>query len=350
MTDYTLDELGWRPAFLQSLDLDHDALDDVVRISAVHRDAYEAIGPDGPMRLRMMPIDTPVDERPTVGDWVLVDRALERPARVLPRLTLFTRKAAGHDESQQLIAANVDVALIVTSCNGDFNTSRLERYLALVRDAGAFPVIVLTKADLVPDAEDFGVRARDIAGDCPVELLNARDLDDVRKLMVWMGRHQTLALLGSSGVGKTTLLNGLTGKSEAVSGIREDDAKGRHTTRGRSMHPLTDGGWAIDLPGMRELGLTSAHEGMDATFGDITELANHCRFSDCQHDQEPGCSVREAIDDGRLDEDRLQRFRKLEREIARNEASLAQRRAKDRNFSKLVRNSQTQRWTHRKQT
>jgi len=349
MTKYTLDELGWRPAFLQSLDLDHDSLDDVVRISAVHRDAYEAIGADGPIRLRMMPIDTPIDDRPTVGDWVLIDRALERPARVLPRQTLFARKAAGHDESHQLIAANVDVALIVTSCNDDFNTSRLERYLSLVRDAGAFPVIVLTKADLAENAEDYAARARAIAGDCPVELLNAREPEEMKKLIVWMGKHQTLALLGSSGVGKTTLLNGLTGKSEAVSGIREDDAKGRHTTRGRSMHQLTIGGWAIDMPGMRELGLTTTQEAVETTFLDITELASLCRFADCRHEQEPGCKVREAIEDNRLDEDRLARFRKLEREIARNEASLAQRRAKDRTFSKQVRNSQTQRWNHRKE-
>lgn len=350
MTNYTLDELGWRPAFLQSLDLDHEAISDVVRISAVHRDAYEAIGPDGELRLHMMPIETPVEDRPTVGDWVLMDRALERPARVLDRQTLFARKAAGHDHSVQLIAANVDAGFIVSSCNDDFNLPRLERYLSLVRDAGAFPVIVLTKADLAADAADYVARARKIAGDCPVEAVNARDPAELEKLMVWVGKNQTLALLGSSGVGKTTILNALAGKDEAVSGIREDDAKGRHTTRGRSMHKLNAGGWAIDLPGMRELALAGTQEGLETTFGDLLELTHQCRFSDCQHDREPGCAVRAAIESGDLDEARLARYRKLEREIERNEASIHEQRNKQRGFAKMVKQVQSQRWAHRKRT
>lgn len=350
MTHYTLDELGWRPAFLQSLDLDHEAISDVVRISAVHRDAYEAIGPDGEIRLHMMPIETPVEARPTVGDWVLMDRALERPARVLDRQTLFARKAAGHDHSVQLIAANVDAGFIVSSCNDDFNLPRLERYLSLVRHAGAFPVIVLTKADLSEDAADFAARARKIAGDCPVETVNARDQAELEKLMIWVGKNQTLALLGSSGVGKTTILNALTGKDEAVSGIREDDAKGRHTTRGRSMHKLTNGGWAIDLPGMRELALAGTQEGLESTFGDLLELTRQCRFSDCRHEQEPGCAVRAAIERGDLDETRLVRYRKLEREIERNETSIHEQRNKQRGFTKTVKQVQSQRWAHRKRT
>jgi ribosome biogenesis GTPase len=350
MTIYSLEELGWRPAFLQSLDLDRESVDDTARISAVHRDTYEALSPQGELRLRPMPADTPVEDRPTVGDWVLVDTALERPARVLDRQTLFARKAAGHDHSIQLIAANVDAGFIVSSCNDDFNLPRLERYLSLVRDAGAFPVIVLTKADLAEDAADFAARARKIAGDCPVETVNARESAELEKLMAWVGKNQTLALLGSSGVGKTTILNALSGKSEAVSGIREDDAKGRHTTRGRSMHRLTSGGWAIDLPGMRELALAGTQEGLESTFGDLLGLTRECRFSDCQHAREPGCAVRAAIDSGDLDEARLARYRKLEREIERNEASIHEQRNKQRGFAKMVKQVQSQRWAHRKRT
>jgi len=350
MNLYTLDELGWRPAYLQSLDLDQEAISDVVRISAVHRDAYEAIGPDGEIRLHLMPIETAVDDRPTVGDWVLIDRALERPARVLDRQTLFARKSAGHDHSVQLIAANVDAGFIVSSCNDDFNLPRLERYLSLVRDAGAFPVIILTKADLAEGAADFAARARTIAGDCPVETVNALEPKELEKLMVWLGKNQTLALLGSSGVGKTTLLNGLTGKNEAVSDIRDDDAKGRHTTRGRSMHRLTSGGWAIDLPGMRELALSGNQESLDSTFDDLIELTMQCRFSNCQHEKEPGCAVRVAIEGGDLDEARLARYRKLEKEVAHNDASLHQRRNRDRAFTKVVRSTQSQRWKHRKES
>lgn len=343
MTIYSLEELGWRPAFLQSLDLDRESVDDTARISAVHRDTYEALSPQGELRLRPMPADTPVEDRPTVGDWVLVDTALERPARVLDRQTLFARKAAGHDHSIQLIAANVDAGFIVSSCNDDFNLPRLERYLSLVRDAGAFPVIVLTKADLAEDAADFAARARKIAGDCPVETVNAREPAELEKLMAWVGKNQTLALLGSSGVGKTTILNALSGKSEAVSSIREDDAKGRHTTRGRSMHRLTSGGWAIDLPGMRELALAGTQEGLESTFGDLLELTRECRFSDCQHAREPGCAVRAAIDSGDLDEARLVRFRKLQKEMEHHDASLAQRRAKAKALGKVYRNAKADR-------
>lgn len=343
MTIYSLEELGWRPAFLQSLDLDRESVDDTARISAVHRDTYEALSPQGELRLRPMPADTPVEDRPTVGDWVLVDTALERPGRVLDRQTLFARKAAGSGQDIQLIAANVDTAVIVSSCNDDFNLPRLERYLSLVREAGAFPVIVLTKADLTHDPDDYAGQARRIAGDCAVETLNALDAADLAKLTGWVGKNQTLAFLGSSGVGKTTLLNALTGKDEAVSGIRENDGKGRHTTRGRSMHRMINGGWAIDLPGMRELALTGSPSGIESTFDDMLALAEQCRFSDCRHAQEPGCAVQAAIASGELDADRLVRYRKLEKEVEHHDASLAQRRARAKTLGKVYRNAKADR-------
>jgi ribosome biogenesis GTPase len=347
MTDMTLEELGWRPAFFQSLDLDQDSLEDLARITAVHRDGYEAIAPDGELRLRPMPADVENEARATVGDWIVIDRALERPLRILTRQSLFSRKAAGSANTTQLIAANVDTAFIVSSCNDDFNLPRLERYLALVREAGAFPVIVLTKADLADDAGAFIEAARTITAEMPVEALDARDVEASAGLTAWLGRHQTLALLGSSGVGKTTLLNSLTGRNDAVATIRDDDAKGRHTTRARFMRPLRHGGWAIDLPGMRELGLANATGGLEATFADVLSLADNCRFNDCQHESEPGCAVRTAINAGELDPRRLSRFRKLEREIAHNDATLAERRAKQKDFAKMARSIQSQRWAHR---
>lgn len=350
MTDTTLEELGWRPAFFQSLDLDQDSLDDLARISAVHRDGYEALSPQGELRLRPMPAELTDEDRATVGDWVVIDRALERPARILARQSLFSRKAPGTARGTQLIAANVDTAFIVTSCNEDFSLPRLERYLALVREAGAFAVIVLTKMDLAEAPDRFVDEAKTVAADTPIEVLDARDAGASGRLAEWLGQHQTLALLGSSGVGKTTLLNGLTGRADAVSDIRDDDAKGRHTTRTRFMRPLLAGGWAIDLPGMRELGLANASDGLDATFADIVQTAEACRFKDCRHESEPGCAVREAIDAGELDADRLARFRKLEREIERNDATLAERRAKLKDFAKMVRSTQSQRWAHRNKT
>ncbi|PIW28688.1 MAG: ribosome small subunit-dependent GTPase A [Rhodobacterales bacterium CG15_BIG_FIL_POST_REV_8_21_14_020_59_13] len=347
MTAYTLEELGWRPAFLQSLDLDREPVDDIARISAVHRDTYEALSPQGELRLRPMPADTPVEDRPTVGDWVLVDTALERPARVLERQTLFARKAAGSGQDVQLIAANVDTAIIVSSCNDDFNLPRLERYLSLVREAGALPVIVLTKADLTDNPDDYAARARRIASDCAVETLNALDTDELAKLTEWVGKNRTLAFLGSSGVGKTTLLNALTGKDEAVSGIREGDGKGRHTTRGRSMHRMINGGWAIDLPGMRELALTGTPSGIESTFDDMLALAGQCRFSDCRHEQEPGCAVQAAIANGELDGDRLVRYRKLEKEVEHHDASLAQRHSRAKALGKHYRSVKQDRKSRR---
>lgn len=347
MTVYSLEELGWRPAFLRSLDLDRESVDDTARISAVHRDTYEALTPLGEIRLRPMPADTPVEDRPTVGDWVLVDTALERPARVLERQTLFARKAAGTGQEVQLIAANVDTAIIVSSCNDDFNPARLERYLSLVREAGSFPVIVLTKADLTENPDDYASQARRVAAGCVVETLNARDAGELAKLTEWVGKNQTLAFLGSSGVGKTTLLNALTGKDEAVSDIRESDGRGRHTTRGRSMHRMINGGWAIDLPGMRELALTGTQAGLESTFDDMLALSDQCRFTDCRHEQEPGCAVQAAIASGELDGDRLVRYGKLEKEVKRHDASLAQRRARARTPGKQYRNAKADRNSRR---
>ena len=343
MTIYSLQELGWSPVYLQDLDFDHEALDDVARITAVHRNRYEALDTSGPITLYPATDDLNGEDRPTVGDWVVIDRTLERPIRVIARKSLFRRKAAGEAHSVQLIAANVDTALIVTSCNDDLNPARLERYLAMVREAGATPVIVLTKADLAGDPYDFVDLARTIAGGALVEAVNALDPASLAALDIWCGCGETLALIGSSGVGKTTLMNTLTGGTESTGGIRDDDAKGRHTTRGRSLHGLPYGGWIIDTPGMRELALAGADAGLSSTFSDIVELAETCRFSDCAHGEEPGCTVRAAIADGSLAADRLKRFEKLGREMRFNDETLAERRTRMKAWGKTIKNAHAKR-------
>lgn len=340
MTDF-LDRLGARPAVLAAIDLDAERLEDLARVAAVHRGGLDVLTADGPLRLRHAPA-TDEDDRPAAGDFILIDRALERPARILPRTSLFKRKAAGVETRIQLIAANVDTGFIVSSCNADFSPARLERYLAMVREAGAEPVILLTKADLA-DPAPFLDDARAVAGAALVEALDARDGQALDRLGPWIGRGQTVALIGSSGVGKTTLVNTLTGEAAATGTIREDDAKGRHTTRARTLHALTTGGWIIDTPGLRELALADVAAGLSATFEDIEQIEARCRFGDCRHGGEPGCAMAAAIEQGELDPDRWRRFEKLKREAARNDATLAERRAAAKSLGKLYRRVQGER-------
>jgi ribosome biogenesis GTPase len=246
-----------------------------------------------------------------------------------------------------LIAANLDTLFVTSSCNADFNPARIERYLALAAQAGVVPVLVLTKADACAEPGDYLARTAAFAPSLVAEALDARDPAAVARLAPWCGPGQTVAFVGSSGVGKSTLVNTLTGSALATRGIREDDAKGRHTTTARSLHPLPSGGWLIDTPGMRALRLYDAAEGVAAVFDDIAALAASCRFSDCSHDTEPGCAVLAAIDAGELAPERLSRWRKLGREDAHNTASIAEQRHAERTFGKVVRSAK-QRARHKR--
>jgi ribosome biogenesis GTPase / thiamine phosphate phosphatase len=339
MTDNlpSLRDLGWSPFFQSQLDIDEIGVLAPRRVAAVHRSAVDLLGPDGPSRAETDP--DPEAEPLAVGDWVLVrpeDGRIERP---LERKTELRRRAAGTGRAVQLIAANVDTLFVTSSCNADFNPARIERYLALAAQAGVTPVLVLTKADTAVDPEDYAGRAAALSPSLVVEVLDARDSQAASRLGPWCGPGQTVAFVGSSGVGKSTLVNTLTGAAQATQGIREDDAKGRHTTTVRSLHRLPTGGWLIDTPGMRALRLYDAAEGVAAVFGDIEALAEACRFSDCGHAGEPGCAVEAAIEAGELAPDRLQRWRKLAREEAHNTASIAEQRRASRAFGRIARSA-----------
>lgn len=332
--DLRLADLGWTPSFAAQFSPSDSPDHLAVRVVAVHRDRIAVLGETVDATI---PSRLPDATHPTVGDWLIVARDTLRPVRILGRTSLFQRRAAGTGREVQLIAANVDTLFVVSSCNRDFNPARIERYLVLAREAGVLPVVVLTKADLADDAGDYARTARRLLPGLIVETLDARDAGAAAGLGVWCGPGQTVALLGSSGVGKSTLVNTLAGSSAATGAIRADDDRGRHTTTARALHRLAHGGWLLDTPGMRELQLADARDGLDEVFDDIVALARTCRFSDCTHDAEPGCAIRAAIAAGRLDPQRLARWRKLAAENAFNTASLAERRTRDRAFGKMVR-------------
>ena len=278
------------------------------------------------------------EERPTVGDWVLLNETLDNVQRVLERKSLLKRLSAGRESEFQLLGANVDTMFLVSSCNDEFNLGRMERFLSLAFDAGVQPVIVLTKADLCDDSENYLAEVKRLGGNLVVELVNALDLASLGNVAVWVQPGQTIVLLGSSGVGKSTLLNTLSGLNlQVTKDIRGDDSKGRHTTSHRSLHLLPEGGLVLDSPGIRELSLAEVESGVLRMFDDIEALADECRFSDCVHESEPDCAVRAAIASGDLEERRLASYRKLTREEAHNTESVAERHARFRQFSKVVR-------------
>ena len=327
----TLAQLGWRPFFQQQLRLEQWEYP-VARVVAQHRNRLDLLAEAGERGLDLHP-DMP---EITVGDWLVLSPKGNFD-NLLERQSLFRRKAAGSKVGEQLIAANVDTLFIVTSLNDDFNLNRIERYLSLANEVGAAPVIVLSKADLSDDPEMFCHQVQALDSLLMVVAINCLDADEVHKLSPWCKTGNTVALMGSSGVGKSTLVNTLLGKTVQSTGtIREDDSKGRHITTGRSLLRIPQGGLLLDTPGMRELQLADCDVGVNTTFADITSLAEQCRFGNCQHDSEPGCAVQDAIDRGELKARRLSSYQKLMREQAFNSATLAEKRARDKSFGKMI--------------
>ena len=283
-----------------------------------------------------------IEDFPCVGDWILGQNFESDGTyiihEILKRKTLLKRKTPGKVVDIQLLASNIDVAFIVQSCHFDFNLRRLERYLTMAFDAGIEPVILLTKIDLVSGEElgsmiegihRTGIDARIVA----LSNLNGEGIDEVRKIIT-AGR--TYCLLGSSGIGKTSLINNLIGDGEYKTLTVSGTGEGRHATVRRQLILLAGGGMIIDTPGMRELGMFDAEAGISLSFKDIDELAKGCRFADCKHENEPGCAVRTALEAGELDGDHYHNYLKLKRETQFNEASYLERRKKDREFGKHI--------------
>lgn len=344
----SLHQLGWSHFFHQQLTFEELETTLPIRVTVVHGHRIEAINNNGHQQITLPGRwqHLPASERPTVGDWLLLDRESLKPQRVLERKSLFKRKAAGIEAKDQLIAANIDTLFIVTSCNQDFNPSRLERYLALAYEAGVEPIVVLTKTDLIEDINCYTQQARVLKRDLIVEAVNSLDQQSAAVLSCWCSTGQTVALTGSSGVGKSSLINTLCHcTTQKTVEIREDDAKGRHTTTARTLHCLPEGGILIDTPGMRELQLADCEDGLASLFEEIESLSQQCKFNNCEHKTEQDCAVLNAIAHGKLDARRLANYQKLKAEQARNSETIAERRSRQKGFDKMCRNFQSAKYT-----
>lgn len=347
-----LEALGWDDWFEDRARVRCDPAGDVARVAAVDRDQLLLLDEAGAFRAKLsgkfLHEATSPAERPCVGDWVCVEKApgdsLAIVHGVLERRTGLGRKAAGEPVEFQRIAANVDVVFIVQSCHFDFNLRRLERYLVMVREGGATPCVLLTKTDLVDPAVLAGQldEIRSAGIDAPVRTLSNVTQTGVDELRADLATGKTYCFVGSSGVGKSTLINGLLGRdaldTKGVSGTGE----GRHTTVRRELLVLGNGAMVIDNPGMRELGILGADSGIEASFPDVVELSSRCRFRDCTHATEPGCAVRGAIESGELDAGHLENFLKLQSESAYLQMSYADKRKKEKEFGRFIKSAQKQ--------
>ena len=316
--DTVLKNLGWNAFFGESF-REYVSGHEPGRISSVNKNGCKVYTKDGEVRARVSGRLRQDGPHPAVGDWVALSRDNSGTCTihvVLPRKSKISRKDAGRATAEQVIVANIDIAFIMTSLNRDLNMRRLERYLAIVRQSGADPVIVLNKSDI---CDDIYARINDvkaIAPDVPVHAISATEDVGIGSLSLYLQQGKTVVLIGSSGVGKSTLINALCGvERQKVGAIREDDSRGRHITTVRELILLEKGGVIIDNPGMRELQLWNAYEGLIDTFPDIEELAAKCKFSDCRHETEPGCMIKKAIEEGKLPEIRFESYRKLQREL-----------------------------------
>ena len=333
-----LEDVGWDDFFAKGFE-PYAALGyEPGRVFLQHHRLYELYTASGETQAgvagRLFHRASGAEDLPAVGDWVAFSRKEDEGKavirEVLPRRSKFSRKTAGRETGEQVVAANVDTVFLVTGLDNDYNPRRLERYLVMAWESGARPVVVLNKSDLVADAEEKRREVEAVAPDVPVVLLSARRGEGLEQLEGFVGRGQTVALMGSSGVGKSTIVNALLGGDvQRTQDVRGHDSRGKHTTTHRELFVAPSGALVMDTPGMRELQVLVSERGLRETFDDVREIALGCRFGDCQHEAEPDCAVREALAAGTLDPERFESYRKLRGEMRQLELKVNQRATQD---------------------